>query len=104
MSKKTDQKFLEKQHHRMATISHLSSVAGPYSSATLDMTVVAWHGEDGYWLRLLDMDGQGDKLLIHIDENLAPADKMYSVFGYIHYHGLKYGCSDWDKFNDVDAA
>ena len=43
-------------------------------------------------------------LLIHIDENLAPADKMYSVLGYIHHHGLEYGCNDWDQFNDIDAA
>lgn len=104
MSKKTDQKFLESQHKRISIISHLSAIAGSYTSAMLDMSIVAWGNEDGYWLRLLDMDGQGDKLLIHIDENLAPEDKMYSVLGYVHYHGLEYGCNDWDQFNDVDAA
>ena len=105
MSKKTDQKFLENQHKRIEIISHLSAIAGAYDAAMVDMSVIAWGNDKGeYWLRLLDMNGQGNMLLIHIDENLAPADKMYSVLGYIHHHGLEYGCNDWDQFNDIDAA
>ena len=85
------------------SIERILLVAGRYlleATLSINRDVVLEAEEPGSAV----LDGQGDKLLIHIDENLAPEDKMYSVLGYVHYHGLEYGCSDWDQFNDVDAA
>jgi hypothetical protein len=98
MSKKSDQKFLEQQHKRIEIISALSAIAGEYTSAMVNMSVIAWAGNDGYWLRLLDMDGQGDKLLIHIDDELAPREKLYSVLGYVHHNKLNFGINSWKDF------
>ena len=101
MSKKTDQKFLENQHKRIEIISHLSAIAGPYDAAMLNMSVVAWANGDGYWLRLLDMDGQGDKLLIHIDSETASSWDRYHVHLYILEHGIDYAINSWSEFDDV---
>ncbi len=101
MSKKTDQKFLEKQHKRISIISHLSAIAGPYDAAMLNMSVVAWANGDGYWLRLLDMDGQGDKLLIHIDSETASSRDRHHVHQYILEHGIDYAINSWSEFDDV---
>jgi len=105
MSKKTDQKFLEKQHKRIEIISHLSAIAGPYDAARINMSVIAWGNDSGeYWLRLLDIDGQGDKLLIHIDSETASSRDRYYVHQYISEHGIDHAINSWSEFMEDDAA
>ena len=105
MSKKSNEKYLEQQHKRFRIISALSAIAGEYTSAMTNMSVIAWHGNGGYWLRLLDMDGQGDKLLIHVDPEYAPDDiKLYGVVGYIHWMQIEHAINPWNEFMADDEC
>lgn len=106
MSKKTSPKFLRNQHKKIEIISHLSAIAGPYDAAMLDMSIIAWGNNDSgeYWLRLLDIDGQGNKLLIHMDSETVSSRDRYRVHQYILEHDIDHAINSWSEFMKDDAA
>ena len=88
-------------------LTRLTLIAGePPTSWSDDM--IAWANADGdYWLRLLDMNGDGEHLLIHIEEDDADELKLYAVMGMVLYHEINYSNTPWNEFieesNDADS-
>ena len=91
-------KWTEKTH----ILTRLTLIAGePPTSWSDDM--IAWANQDGeYWLRLLDMNGDGEHLLIHIEEDDADEMKLYAVMGMVLYHEINYSNTPWKEFIEAE--
>lgn len=82
---------------KLKIIADLTHIAGKTPEAWSD-SCIAWFGEDDYWLRLLDANEDGEKLLIHVDEDEAPEFALYAIIGYIQYHEIDHSFTNWDDF------
>ena len=82
-------------------ISYISAMVGPCTAMTKDGDM-AW-GDGDYSVRLLDMDNDGEKLLLHIDPSVLVDElKTYQLIGYAIYHDLPYSVTQWDEFMSDD--
>ncbi len=79
-------------------LTRLTLIAGCAPHAWNDQCI-AWHGDDDYWLRLLDMHGDGQTLLIHLDQDMADEMNIYSVMGFVLYNEIDFSVTPWDEFN-----
>jgi len=82
-------------------ISYISAMVGP-CTATTEGGDMAW-GDGDYSVRLLDMDNDGEKLLLHIDPSVLVDElKTYQLIGYAIHHDLPYSVTQWDEFISDD--
>jgi len=87
-------------------ISYISAMVGPCTATTEDGDM-AWGEGSDYSVRLLDMDNDGEKLLLHIDPSVLIDDKLdelktYQLVGYAIHHDLPYSVTPWDEFISDD--
>ena len=80
-------------------ISYISAMAGP-CTATSEHGMMAWSNDDDYTVRLLDMDNDGEKLLLHIDSETTDEMLSYQLVGYAVINDLPFSTTTWDQFND----
>lgn len=82
-------------------ISYISAMVGP-CTATTEGGDMAWGDGSDYTARLLDMDNDGEKLLLHIDPSVVDELKTYQLIGYAIHHDLPYSVTQWDEFMSDD--
>ena len=83
-------------------ISYISAMVGPCTATTEDGDM-AWGNGDDYSVRLLDMDKDGERLLLHIDPSVLVDElKTYQLIGYAIHHDLPYSVTEWDEFISED--
>tara|TARA_E500000318_G_scaffold82623_1_gene78035 strand:- start:236 stop:400 length:165 start_codon:yes stop_codon:yes gene_type:complete len=45
------------------------------------------------------MHGDGQTLLIHLDQDMADEMNIYSVMGFVLYNEIDFSVTPWDEFN-----
>ena len=80
-------------------ISYISAMAGP-CTATSECGMMAWSNDNDYSVRLLDMNNDGEKLLIHIDPETTDEMLSYQLAGYAAANDLPFSITPWEQFND----
>ena len=84
-------------------IAYISSIAGAFGitpTAISESGMIAWSGYDEYSVRLLDMDNDGEKLLLHIDPETTDENLSYQLAGYAAVNDLPFSITPWEQFYD----